>query len=320
MKSIIMKCKHFITQPGTRFDYLRKLGFFDSMSDDKYLEKAFKLKLGYNLDLTHPTTFNEKLQWLKLNDRKYEYIKMVDKYDVKQYVADIIGEEFIIPTLGVWERFDDINFDLLPDQLVLKCTHDSGGLAIIRDKKTMNMRQIKKKIEKSMKRNYFYVCREWPYKNVKPRIIAEKYLKEDNQNSLTDYKLYMFNGKFTFLYVSTGLEDHATAKISFLTPEWEFAPFSRADYASFDKLPMKPQNFDKMIILAEKLSKDIPFLRVDFYEVNGCIYFGELTFFPCGGLMPFQPREYDEQVGELLSLPIYDKKKESVDNKRKSKR
>ena len=178
----------------------------------KYLKWFRKLP-----NLKNPETFNEKLQWLKLHDRKPEYTKMVDKCEAKKLVAAIIGEEHVIPTLGVWDRFEDIDFDALPDQFVLKCTHDCGGLAICRDKSTFDFNAAKKKIEKSLKRNYYYECREWPYKNVKPRILAEAYMEDGvSQKGLTDYKFFCFSGEAKFIYVSRGLEDHATAEISLL--------------------------------------------------------------------------------------------------------
>lgn len=273
------------------------------LPDKTHVKMRFKLKTGRKLELEDPKTFNEKLQWLKLYDRKPEYTTMVDKYAVKQYIAERVGEEYIIPTLGVWDSFDQIDFDSLPNQFVLKCTHDSGGLVICKDKSKFDKVAAKEKIKKSLKRNYFLVHREWPYKNVKPRIIAEQYMEDSKTSELRDYKFYCFSGEPKFLYVSEGLADHSTAKLSFLNVDWTFAPFQRNDFQKFDKLPEKPQNYKKMCDLAQQLSKDIPFLRVDLYEINGKTYFSELTFSPGAGFVPFEPEEWDCILGEWIKLP-----------------
>lgn len=272
------------------------------LPDRMYVEIKYFLRKGKLLNLRQPKTFNEKLLWLKLYDHNPEYTTMVDKYEAKQYVADRIGVEHIIPTLGVWNCFDDIDFESLPKQFVLKCTHDSGGLVICRDKREFDMKPARKKIEASLKTNYYYEGREWPYKNVRPRIIAEQYMEDGNGKSLTDYKFYCFDGKPEYLYVSTGLENHSTASISFLTLEWRFAPFGRKDYKPFEKLPPKPTKFEEMKTLAAELSKGHKFLRVDLYQIGEQIYFSELTFSPCGGMMPFDPEEWDMKLGELIDL------------------
>lgn len=259
------------------------------------------------LDLKTPQGFNEKLQWLKLHDRKPVYTTMVDKYAAKKYVADIIGKKYIIPTLGVWEHFDEIDFDALPEQFVLKCTHDSESVIICRDKKSLDKGAARDKLERLLKKNYFWGSREWPYKGVPPRILAERYMEDTGTagakaRQMTDYKFYCFHGEPEFLYVSEGLEDHGTARISFLNMDWSFAPFGRTDYKPFENLPDKPQNFAEMVRLAKKLSDGIPFVRVDFYEVLGQVYFGELTFYPCSGFMPFCPPEWDDRLGERIDL------------------
>lgn len=288
------------------FGELKRRGYLDFISDEKMLEILYLRAFHKKLNLAVPETFNEKLQWLKIHDRKPEYTKMVDKYEAKKYVANIIGNEYIIPTLGIWKSFDDIDFDNLPNQFVLKCTHDSGGLIICRDKSKFNKKQARKKIEKSLKVNFYNVGREWQYKSVKPHIIAEQYMEEFDEDKdssgLMDYKFYCFNGKVRCLYISCGMDNHDTAKVSFLTPSWELAPFSRTDYKSFNTLPKKPSLFDEMIKLAECLSSNTKFLRVDLYEINGKIYFSELTFAPCSGLMPFEPKEWDKILGSWIDL------------------
>ncbi|MBO7303958.1 MAG: glycosyl transferase [Clostridia bacterium] len=278
------------------------------LSDKSYIKLVWFRKFHKFPNLKNPQTFNEKLQWLKLYDRKPIYSTMVDKYDAKKYVADIIGEEHIVPTLGVWDKFDDINFDELPNEFVLKCTHDSGGLVICRDKTKLDLVAAKKKIERSLKTNYYWSGREWPYKNVKPRIIAEKFMSDENNvNSIMDYKFYCFDGEPKFLYVSTGMDDHKTARMSFITLDWDFAPFRRSDYSPFDTLPQKPTQFDEMIEHCRKLSAGHSFLRVDLYEINDTVYFSELTFSPCGGMMPLDPENWDLELGELIKLPGEDK-------------
>ena len=273
------------------------------ISDKNFLKLLFEVRLNRKIDFNNPVTFNEKLQWLKIYDRNPLYITMVDKYEVKKYVEKILGKDYIIPTLGIFNKFSEINFDLLPNQFVIKCTHDSGGNVICRNKNNLNIDKAKKKINKCLKRNYFYGSREWPYKNVKPRILIEKYMETDKQLGLIDYKFFCFNGKPEFIYISQGLENHSTAKISFADMSYNLMEFHRSDYDSFVELPPKPKMFEKMKKLAELLSKNIPFVRVDFYEINGKIYFGEFTFFPCSGFVPFVPEIYDKIIGEKLKLP-----------------
>lgn len=291
------------------FFRLRSRNLLNWMPDKWFLKWLYYFTMGKKLNIEAPVTFNEKLQWLKLYDRNPLYTKMVDKYEAKQFVAGIIGEEHIIPTLGIWERFEDIDFDALPNQFVLKCTHDSGGLVVCRDKSKLNILEAKKKIEKSLNNNYYFWGREWPYKHVKPRIIAEKYLeqktahaKESSRNSLVDYKFYCFNGEPLFLYISEGLDDHKTAKLSFLNLDWSFAAFQRSDFEEFFELPPKPLSFDRMVSIAGILSKNIPFVRVDLYEIDKQVLFSELTFSPCSGLTQFEPVEWDKKLGDYIEL------------------
>lgn len=203
--------------------------------DRLYLKLKFRQKMGKWPDLDNPKTFNEKLQWLKLHDRKPIYSTMVDKYEAKRYIADIIGEEYIIPTLGVWDRFEDIDFDALPNQFVLKCTHDSGGLVIVCDKSSMNLDAARKKINRSMKRNYYWHGREWAYKNVKPRIIAEQYMEDGNPGEkperidagLTDYKVHCFNGKPKLILVCKDRFSRGGMTEDFFSDEWNHLPVKR---------------------------------------------------------------------------------------------
>ena len=299
MKKIVKAIK-LIGNPAKMVVRLNSHGFARLFSDKFFLKCEYKHIFGKKLNLKDPQTFNEKLQWLKLYDRRSEYTAMVDKYEVKKYVADMIGEEYIIPTLGVWDRFEDIDFDSLPDQFVLKCTHDSGGLAICRDKSKFDIEKARTKINKALKRKYFYVHREWPYKNVKPRIIAEQYMA-DNNGELLDYKFMSFMGDVKCLFICSDRFSKDGLHVTFLDNEWNVMPFERY-YPSKKEGFVKPSSYEQMKLLAERLAQDIPFVRVDFYDVNGKVYFGELTFFPGGGLEPFNPPEWDKTFGDWIKL------------------
>ncbi len=271
--------------------------------DKPYLKLRYRARFHQRLNLKNPRTFSEKIQWLKLYDRKPEYSMMVDKCEVKKYVANLIGEEYIIPTLGVWNSFDEIDFDALPNQFVLKCTHDSGGLVICTDKASFDIEAAKKKIEGSMKAKYYYHGREWPYKSVKPRIIAEQFMEDSTTKDLRDYKFFAFKGEAKLLFIATERQEKdSETKFDFFDMEFNHLDF-RNGHPNADVTPTKPQNFDKMKELTEKLSVGIPHVRVDFYDVNGKVYFGELTFSHWSGLMPFEPHEWDEILGSWITLP-----------------
>ena len=295
------KLYNFITNKRLRFSYLTAMGLTHWMSDERFLKKEYYLAMGKTLNLNTPKTFNEKLQWLKLYNRKPQYTMMVDKYAVKQYVANKIGSQYIIPTLGVWNHFDEIDFDELPNQFVLKCTHDSGGIVICKDKLKLDKRAAKQKLEYYLKRKYYYVHREWPYKNVKPRIIAEKYMSNDNGEDLNDYKLMCFNGQVKATFVSSDRFSEDGLKVTFYDTNWKRMPLERHYPASKTDIA-RPKTYDEMLILAEKLAFQIPFVRVDFYEVHGRVYFGELTFFPGSGYEEFTPEEWDKKLGDWINL------------------
>ena len=302
VKSLKMYFKH----PIRLLVRLGRYSFLKYMNDEQYLTMLFKDATGYSLNLANPKTFNEKLQWQKINIHKQEYTRLVDKYEVKQWISEHIGEQYVIPTLGVWDSYNEIDFETLPEQFVLKCTHDSGGLVICREKAKLNKREMKKRFTKALKRNYFWGGREWPYKNVKPRILAEQYI-EDNESDkgLTDYKFFCFNGEAKLLYVSRGLENHATAEISFYDMNGNKMPFSRNDYRPIKGKITFPDNFKEMVNTANKLAHLIgaPFVRIDLYSISGKIKFSEVTFFPCGGMLPFEPKEWDRELGNWINLP-----------------
>lgn len=290
-----------LKEPKYAFKYLIHKGNFKKMSDEKYLKMMFKHMLGYELNLNNPQTFNEKLQWLKLYDRNPLYTQMVDKYEVRKYIAETIGEKYLIPLIGVWDKFEEIDFDILPNQFVLKCTHDSGGLVICKDKGKLDIGATKKKINKSLKRNYFYHSREWPYKNVKPRIICEMYMVDELCAELKDYKFMCFNGKVKCSFVCLNRNSPSGLNVDFYDMDWNPMPFER-HYPSSGILIPKPKSFNKMVQFAERLSKDIRFVRVDFYEINGQLYFGELTFYPGAGFEEFTPEAYDYLLGSWIQL------------------
>ena len=270
------------------------------MSDENYLKRIYKKRMHEELNLENPQTFNEKLQWLKLYNRKPEYVKMVDKYEPKKYVGSIIGEKYIIPTLGIYDKFEDINFDKLPEQFVIKCTHDSGGLVICKNKNELNLKKTKKKINKFLKRNYYYQCREWVYKNIKPRILIEKYMTDKTTTELKDYKIYCFNGKAKIIVVCS--DRFTDLKVTYYDENWNEMNVTDVGHKKDNNIK-KPVNFEEMKHLAEILSKEIPFVRVDFYEINGNVYFGEMTFFSAAGYEEFEPNEYNKIFGDWIELP-----------------
>ena len=277
------------------------------LPDSLFLKCQYFMRLGKKLDLKNPKTFNEKLQWLKLHDRKPEYTMMVDKYEVKKYVAEKIGEQYVIPTLGVWNHFDEIDFDSLPDQFVLKCTHDSGGLVIVKDKNSFDKDAAKEKIEKCLKNNYYWKGREWPYKNVFPRIIAEQYL--DAPNKLVDYKFMCFNGICKLIFTVTNRFSDNEINVTFFSTKWEKLDFER-HYKKDPETLKKPENLEEMLMISQKLSENHSFSRMDLYENRGKVYFGEITFYPGSGVEEFSPEDYDTKLGNLIELPskIYKQK------------
>lgn len=283
---------------------LRLIARYGSWLPDKlYLQLKFRSVFGRWIHLKHPRSFSEKLQWLKLYDRRPKYTTMVDKVEAKKYVAGIIGEEYIIPTLGVWDDPDEIDFDALPKRFVLKVNHNSGtGMYICKDKDKMDIEKIKAGLRKGLKENYFIRNREWPYKNVKRKIFAEKYM-EDEYGELRDYKWFCFDGEVKCLFIATDRSKgaHAT-RFDFFDADFNHLLFTNG-HPNADIQPQKPKLFEKMKELAAKLSKGIPHVRIDFYEVNGHIYFGEMTFFHWSGMVPFEPEEWDYKFGEWLTLP-----------------
>ncbi|MBS5937911.1 ATP-grasp fold amidoligase family protein [Clostridium sp.] len=271
------------------------------LPDKAYIQLYYFVSFKKFCNLNNPKKFNEKLQWLKLHDRNPEYIKMVDKYEVKKYVESKIGEEYIIHTIGVWDSFDDIDFDILPKQFVLKCTHDSEGIVIVKDKEKMNINEARKKINRALKQNFYYIGREWPYKDIKPRIIAEQYMEDYVDGELKDYKFFCFDGEPKLMYIASGRVANQL-KFDYFDLNFKHLDIIQK-YPNSSMELKKPKNFDKMIELSRKLSKKFVHIRVDFYEVNGKLYFGELTFYHLSGFVPFKDEKWDYIIGEWLELP-----------------
>lgn len=283
---------------------LRNFGHY--LSDSIYLRALYKIRMGHKMNLKNPKTFQEKIQWLKINYRKPEFTVMVDKYAVKEFVAKKIGKEYIIPTIGVWNRVEDINIEELPNKFVLKTTHGGGGGGVIicRDKSKFDMNKVLPRLNSLLKLNIYKNYREWPYKDVPRRIIAEKFLETSESTDLTDYKIFCFNGKPKYIQV---IKDRNTVEtIDFFDTHWVHQPFvglnPKCKNAKIE--PHKPSNLEEMIYIAEKLSKDIPFVRVDLYNIDSKVYFGELTFYPASGIGKFSPDEWSLKLGDLLQLPI----------------
>ena len=292
--------KYYLKAPSKLFIRVGRNSFLRLLSDEKYLKLLFKSKLGYPLNLDNPQTFNEKLNWLKIHDRNPLYTTMVDKFEAKKYVASIIGDEYIIPTLGVWDRFEGIDFDKLPEQFVLKCTHGSGGSVIVRDKSKLNVEFARKELNRSLKTNYYLLGREWPYKNVIPRIIAEKYIEDEN-GELNDYKFFCFGGKARFFKIDFDrfIEHHA----NYYDVDGNLLPFGESAYPPIPTRNLTiPKNLKKMIELAEKLSQGMRFLRVDLFEIKGQIFFGELTFYPISGCGKYTDEKWDKKIGDMLDI------------------
>lgn len=275
-------------------------GLTNWMSDKMFIKLSYKYNMGKKLNLENPQTYNEKLQWLKLYDRNPKYTDMVDKYKVREYVSERIGEEHLIPLLGVWDDPKDIDFSKLPDQFVLKCNHDSGGIVICKDKSQLDIPGSVKFLQKQLRRNFFYRAREWPYKNIVRKVIAEQYMVDESGYELKDYKFFCFDGvcKFAFIATDRGID----TRFDFFDKDFNHIPVKNG-HENADKPLLKPATWEKMIQLAEKLSQGIPQVRVDLYDVFGQIYFGEMTFFHYGGKKPFKPEEWDYKFGEYIKLP-----------------
>ena len=286
------------------FGYLRwqaiRAGIFNHMDDERYLKMIFKSVMGKPLDLENPVTFNEKIQWLKLYDRKAVYTDMVDKYAVKKLISEKIGSEYVIELLGVWDNADEIDFDALPEQFVLKCTHDSGSVVVCRNKAELDIPAVRKMLNEKLRHNYYYSYREWPYKDVKPRIIAEKFMQDEKHKQLQVYKYFCFSGKPYIIQTITNdkLEDET---IDYFDTDWNRLDMKQ-NFPNSTVLPTKPECLQEMNRIAQIAAEGMRFIRVDLYCINKKVYFSEYTFYTDAGMARFEPADWDQRLGEMIVL------------------
>ncbi len=303
MKKLLKAGVRYLTDSNYRFLMQAGSGRYNTMPDRDFLERKFQAAMEKPLDLEAPKTFNEKLQWLKLYDRKPQYTVMVDKYLVRDYIAQKLGKEYLIPLLGVWDDPEEIDFDSLPDQFVLKCNHNSGlGMYICKDKSKLDIEKVKKQLRKGLQQDYYLLSREWPYKNVPRKIVCEKFMS-DGGEELADFKVHNFNGEPKFILVCADRFKASGLTEDFYTTSWEHMPLKRPKLPNAASEAPRPEQLEEMLELSRKLAKDIPFVRTDFYVIDHKVYFGEITFFPSTGMAAFEPESWDETFGSWLVLP-----------------
>lgn len=296
-----MSVKDLLLNPFLFYSYLTYKGGMKWVPDTLHLKLMMRAMVGRWANIEAPVSFNEKLQWLKLHDRNPLYIRLVDKYAVKAWVAQRIGSQYVTKTYARWERTEDIDISSLPEHFVLKTNHDCGGIAICRDRATFNLDSAKEKLDKHLKLNYFWGGREWPYKNVRPCVFAEEYIDPGPDGDLFDYKFMCFDGKARCVFTCTGRTE-GDLRVDFFDTEWNHLPFTR-HYPNADVQPERPRHLEDMLALAERLSGGIPFVRVDFYEQGDRVLFGEMTFYPGSGFEEFDPEEWDERLGSWMEHP-----------------
>ena len=294
--------KKFLKDPKIYFISLLGRVLRGSIWADKiYLSILFRYRLKRKLDFKNPKTYNEKLQWMKIYDKNPLYSKLADKYEVRKYIANKIGEEYLIPLIGVWNSFDEIDFDKMPNEFILKCTHDSGSVIICTDKNSFDKKKARKKFNHWMKRNYYINTREWPYKDIEPKIIAEKLIGEKGEAPI-DYKFYCFNGVVDCVMLCFD-RGSGNTKFCYFNREWEKLPYIKDEFdACKNKVIYKPEPIDKMFELAEKLCKQFRSVRIDMYFEDNKIYFGEITFFSQSGFTIDLPDDIDKKWGDMINL------------------
>jgi hypothetical protein len=297
--------KHTKNASAALFFALSARKLLNWMPDELYLSTMWRTYFHKKFDWKNPQTFNEKIQWLKAKDHNPLYPALVDKFAVRQFIRDAVGEDYLIPLVGgPWNSFDEIDFSLLPERFVLKCTHDSGGVVICRGKDSFDRTAAREKIEKSLKRNYYWGGREWPYRDIQPRIIAEEYIGSSAGTEPTDYKFIMFGGELRCLFVTTNRFTGKKMNMTFFDADWNLLPFERM-YSADPNTPVKPERYDEMIRIARHLSKGMALTRIDLYEIDRRVYFGEITLYPGSGMETFQPIEWDYKLGEWIDLKKY---------------
>lgn len=300
--SLLKKIDNYIHNPQV-FGTVFLTNFCHWVPDRPYLKLLWRINMGYTLNLDNPTTFNEKLQWLRLYGYKPEYALLVDKYRVKEHVSELIGEEYVIKALGVWDRAEDIDFNSLPNQFVIKCNHDCGGMVICREKSALDIDEARKKINKCLNTDYSYGGRDKPYRNVRRLIFAEEYKEDSTYKELRDYKFFCFDGEVKAMFVASDRQRQKEPYFDFFDENYNHLSIKQG-HPNAPIPPEKPKCFDEMKRLASVLSNGIPHVRIDFYEVDGRVYFGEFTFYHFGGLVPFVPKEWDKTFGDWINLPL----------------
>ena len=296
IRTFIENPQYFITSPAAK-------GWLNWVPDSLYLKVLYRVIMGRKLNLKNPKEYNEKLQWLKLNDRKPEYSTMVDKYEVREYIEDLLGDKYLIPCLGIYDSVDDIDIDALPDRFVLKCTHDSGSVEICKDKSSFDIEGAGHRLSQAMKRNYYATYREWPYKYVKPRIIAEGYLEGDG-GDLKDYKVMCFNGEAKIIEVHENrFVEGKVHTQTFYDREWNIVPLTQVETVTVDRPGERPRQLDEILRLSELIAKDMYHARIDWYIEGDKIYFGEITFFDGSGFESFSTPEMERMLGDMIKLP-----------------
>lgn len=287
---------YFITSPASK-------GYLNWVPDALYLKILYRLSMGERCNLKNPVKYNEKLQWLKLHDRKPEYARMVDKYEVRGYIAETIGEEYLIPCYGVYNSFEEIDFSKLPEQFVLKCTHDSGSVEICKDRNTFDIEKAGERLTEALNKNYYNTYREWPYKSVKPRIIAEKFMVDESVDDLRDYKVMCFNGEAKLIEVHENrfaCERGYTQ--TFYDRLWNKLDIAQKGFVPTNEEREKPFKLEEMLVLSEKIAKDMYHARIDWYLIGDKLYFGEITFYDGSGFAKFEDEEDDIFLGSLIQL------------------
>ena len=296
IRTFIENPQYFITSPAAK-------GWLNWVPDSLYLKVLYRVIMGRKLNLGNPREYNEKLQWLKLNDRKPEYSTMVDKYEVRGYIEDLLGDKYLIPCLGIYDSVDDIDIDALPDRFVLKCTHDSGSVEICKDKSSFDIEGARHRLSQAMKRNYYATYREWPYKYVKPRIIAEGYLEGDG-GDLKDYKVMCFNGEAKIIEVHENrFVEGKVHTQTFYDREWGIVPLTQVETVTVDRPSERPRQLEEILRLSELIAKNMYHARIDWYIEGDKIYFGEITFFDGSGFESFSTPEMERMLGDMINLP-----------------
>lgn len=305
------KLKTFLENPWCILLHWNTKGYFNYLPDSFVIPLLWRGVFGKKLNLNHPVTFNEKLQWLKLYDHNPRYTLMADKYEAKKIITELVGEKYVIPTLGVWDTFDEIDFQSLPTQFVLKTTHDSGGVFICQDKAGFDVGKVRMQIEHRLKQNYYLRNREWVYKDIKPRIIAETFMQDCDTGELRDYKFYCFDGKVKALLLATNRQSRTDElRFDYFDREFQHMNMTNHWHPNAVMPPTKPSHYEKMVELAEIISKGIPQVRIDFYEANGKIFIGEFTFYDMAGYLQIHPDQWQDEWGDLINLKLaynYDK-------------